>query len=129
MYKMDSECQESVNQDLKKQCLEVTKGLRDMIFPVLWFESGIDAIKDEHTLDLLQKAIYMPEKAKQAMIPTFFVGGFLLVLVVAAYLGYIYYYKPRNQTQPQIIPTLELKLKEEEGNVHQENNEMQLNVT
>ena len=67
MYKMDSECQESVNEDLKKQCLEVTKGLRDMIFPVLWFESGIDAIKDEHTLDLLQKAIYMPEKAKQAM--------------------------------------------------------------
>ena len=56
-------------------------------------------------------------------------GGFLLVLVVAAYLGYIYYYKPRNQTQPQIIPTLELKLKEEEGNVHQENDEMQLNVT
>ena len=56
-------------------------------------------------------------------------GGFLLVLVVAAYLGYIYYYKPRNQKQPQIIPTLELKLKEEEGNVHQENDEMQLNVT
>ena len=51
-------------------------------------------------------------------------GGFLLVLVVAAYLGYIYYYKPRNQTQPQIISTLELKLKEEE------NNEMQqVNVT
>ena len=53
MYKMDG--------------VEVAEGLRDMIFPVLWFESGIDGIKDEHTLDLLQTAIYMPEKAKKAM--------------------------------------------------------------
>ena len=66
MYKMDSECQDLSN-GLVDQCLKVTKGLRDMIFPVLWFESGIDGINDPHTLELLQTAIYMPEKAKQAM--------------------------------------------------------------
>ena len=66
MYKMDSECQKLSN-GLVDQCLKVTKGLRDMIFPVLWFESGIDGINDPHTLELLQTAIYMPEKAKQAM--------------------------------------------------------------
>ena len=53
MYKMDK--------------VDEAKGLRDMIFPVLWFESGIDGINDPHTLELLQTAIYMPEKAKQAM--------------------------------------------------------------
>merc|ERR1719414_251855 len=56
--------------------VDEAKGLRDMIFPVLWFESGIDGIDDPHTLELLQTAIYMPEKAKQAMIPTFFCGWF-----------------------------------------------------
>ena len=58
MYKMEEELEERVKE---------AKGLRDMIFPVLWFESGIDGINDPHTLELLQTAIYMPEKAKQAM--------------------------------------------------------------
>ena len=60
MYKMEGV-------EVELDGVNVIKGLRDMIFPVLWFESGIEGINDEHTLDLLHKAIYLPKKAKAAM--------------------------------------------------------------
>ena len=60
MYKMEGV-------EVELEGVNVIEGLRDMIFPVLWFESGIEGIEDEHTLDLLQTAIYLPKKAKAAM--------------------------------------------------------------
>ena len=53
MYKMDE--------------VKPAEGLRDMIFPFVWFSSGIESIEDEDTLSLLHTAVHAPEKARSAM--------------------------------------------------------------
>ena len=53
MYKMDE--------------VKPAEGLRDMIFPFMWFSSGIESIEDEDTLALLHTAVHAPEKARSAL--------------------------------------------------------------
>lgn len=43
------------------------EGLRDMVFPFVWFSDGIESIDDADTISLLQTAVNTPEKARNAM--------------------------------------------------------------
>ena len=85
MYKMDE--------------VKPAEGLRDMIFPFMWFSSGIESIEDENTLALLHTAVHTPEKARSALYPTFFVLGIVLILLVSLFLGYHNFYKPVRSEQ------------------------------
>lgn len=52
----------------------------DIIFPILWFEEGIDSLPDEVT-DLMRFAETVPPKIRVGLITAFFaLGGFLLLL-------------------------------------------------
>lgn len=54
----------------------------DIVFPILWFEEGIDELPDEIT-DLLLFAATVPPKAKVVLMWGLFVlGGFLLIIAV-----------------------------------------------
>ena len=53
MYKMDE--------------VKPAEGLRDIIFPFMWFSSGIESIDDAHTVALLHTAVHTPEKARSAL--------------------------------------------------------------
>ena len=43
------------------------EGLRDMVFPFLWFSSGIESIDDADSLSLLRLAVITPEKVRSAL--------------------------------------------------------------
>jgi scavenger receptor class B protein 1 len=47
--------------------IKPAEGLRDIVFPVLWFADGIDSIEDPDTIHLLHTAINTPEKARSAL--------------------------------------------------------------
>lgn len=54
----------------------------DIVFPILWFEEGIDSLPDP-ILELMKVATTVPAKAKFVLtIALFAVGGFLLVVAV-----------------------------------------------
>lgn len=54
----------------------------DIVFPILWFEEGIDGLPDEIT-DLMTLASTLPPKAKVGlMIILYVVGAVLLVMAV-----------------------------------------------
>ena len=53
-----------------QKCLphfDLLLGLRDIVFPVLWFSEGIDSIDDEETINLLKTAIFLPDKIRNAL--------------------------------------------------------------
>lgn len=52
----------------------------DIVFPILWFEEGIDSLPDEIT-DLMLLATKVPPKAKLGLMVVFFAVGALLLLV------------------------------------------------
>ena len=52
----------------------------DIVFPILWFEEGIDGLPDEIT-DLMLLATTVPPKAKIILMIALFVLGTLLLLV------------------------------------------------
>ncbi len=51
----------------KADDLKQAQGLRDIIFPVLWFAEGIESIEDAETLNLFHTAVNTPEKARSAL--------------------------------------------------------------
>jgi len=63
------------------------EGVRDIIYPVLWFQDGIEELGDEETLSLLHMALHTPETARSIMYPTMFVLGSLLLLATALLLA------------------------------------------
>ena len=42
-------------------------GLRDIIFPIVWFSDGIDGLDDADTLSLLRTAVFLPDTARSIM--------------------------------------------------------------
>lgn len=52
----------------------------DIIFPILWFEEGIDSLPDEIT-DLMNFAATVPPKIRVILIIVFFALGALLLLI------------------------------------------------
>lgn len=60
------------------------KGVRDLIYPILWFEDGIEELSDADTLSLLHMAVHTPETARSIMYPSMLVLGSLLLLAAAA---------------------------------------------
>lgn len=54
----------------------------DIVFPILWFEEGIDGLPDEVT-DLMSLATTVPPKARSVlMIALFALGTILLIIAV-----------------------------------------------
>ena len=45
----------------------VARGVRDIVFPFVWFSDGIETIDDATTIGLLHSAIHTPEKARSAL--------------------------------------------------------------
>jgi len=62
------------------------KGVRDIIYPIMWFQDGLDELSDAETVSLLHYAVYTPETMRSIMYPTMFVVGALCLLAVAALL-------------------------------------------
>lgn len=52
----------------------------DIVFPILWFEEGVDGLPDEIT-DLMLLAATVPPKAKVGLMVAFFAIGAVLLLV------------------------------------------------
>ena len=52
----------------------------DIVFPILWFEEGIDGLPDE-IVDLMKIATIVPDKAKFVLMIAFFGLGVVLFLV------------------------------------------------
>lgn len=52
----------------------------DIVFPILWFEEGIDSLPDEIT-DLMLLATTLPPKAQTILMIVLYVGGALLLLI------------------------------------------------
>lgn len=52
----------------------------DIVFPILWFEEGIERLPDE-VVDLMKVATTVPSKARTALMIAFFVLGGLLFIV------------------------------------------------
>merc|ERR1712045_1015555 len=46
------------------QHVQQLKGVRDMIFPVMWFQDGLDELTDKETVSLLKMAVQTPETAR-----------------------------------------------------------------
>lgn len=55
----------------------------DIVFPILWFEDGIDALPDEIT-DLMRFAETVPPRAREILMLVFFILG-AITLVVAVF--------------------------------------------
>lgn len=54
----------------------------DIVFPILWFEEGVDSLPDE-ILDLMKLATTVPPKAKYVLtIALFSLGGCLFLIAV-----------------------------------------------
>jgi len=68
------------------QHVQQLKGVRDIIYPVMWFQDGLDELSDKETVSLLKMAVQTPETARSIIYPTLFVIGSLMILAVAAYL-------------------------------------------
>ena len=60
------------------------KGVRDMIYPILWFTDGVEDL-DEDTISLLQTAVHTPEMARNLLYPIMLVVGVLMVLATMAF--------------------------------------------
>ena len=47
--------------------VKAAEGLRDIVFPFVWFSDGIETIDDDTTVSLLHSAVHTPEKARSAL--------------------------------------------------------------
>ena len=47
--------------------IKPAKGLRDIVFPFLWFSDGIEQIDDPNALNLLKTATTTPEELRSAL--------------------------------------------------------------
>ena len=61
------------------------QGVRDMIYPILWFTDGVEDLEDENTISLLQTAVHTPEMTRSLLYPTMLVVGILMVLTTIAF--------------------------------------------
>lgn len=52
----------------------------DIIFPILWFEEGIDGLPDEVT-NLMLLATQVPPKARSTLMLVFFIVGALMLVI------------------------------------------------
>jgi len=68
--------------------INAAKGLREIVFPFVWFGSGVDGIEDEGSISLIKTAVVLPEQLRSALYPTCFVIGIILILLVFAFLAY-----------------------------------------
>jgi len=81
------------------------KGVRDIIYPILWFTDGVEDLGDKDTISLLQTAIHTPEMARSVMYPTMLVVGILMVLTTMAFIiRKLFFSSP----SPSIHPVTEL---------------------
>jgi hypothetical protein len=55
------------------------KGVRDMIYPILWFTDGV-----EDTISLLKTAVHTPEMDRNLLYPIILVVGVIIELVTMA---------------------------------------------
>ena len=62
------------------------KGVKDIIYPILWFTDGVEDLGDKDTISLLQTAVHTPEMARSVMYPTMLVVGVLMVLATMAFI-------------------------------------------
>jgi len=90
------------------------RGVRDIVFPFVWFSDGIETIDDATTIGLLHSAIHTPEKARSALYPACFVIGIVCILLVVSCVGYHHFYRPV-RSEP-ITPRRTVKMVEENGN-------------
>ena len=51
----------------KVEDVKPAEGLRDIVFPFVWFSDGIETIDDATTVALLHSAVHTPEKARSAL--------------------------------------------------------------
>ena len=51
----------------KTDDIKPAEGLRDIVFPFVWFSDGIESLDHDETINLLHTAINTPEKARNAM--------------------------------------------------------------
>ena len=47
--------------------INAANGLREMVFPCLWFSNGIEEIDDPSTVSLLKTATVVPEQLRSAL--------------------------------------------------------------
>jgi len=62
------------------------EGLRDTIYPIFWFQDGIEELEDPDTVSLLKMAIHTPEVARSVMYPTMLIIGSLLLIGTIVFL-------------------------------------------
>jgi len=76
-----------INLVMKKvETVKQMRNIRDTVYPIFWFQDGIDEIEDPTTVGLLQTAVHTPEVARSVLYPTLLVLGSLLLLLTAAIL-------------------------------------------
>ena len=47
--------------------ISAAKGLREIVFPFVWFGSGVDGIEDEGSISLIKTAVVLPEQLRSAL--------------------------------------------------------------
>jgi len=62
------------------------EGIRDTIYPIFWFQDGIEELEDPETVSLLRTAIHTPEVARSVMYPTMLIVGSLLLIGTIVFL-------------------------------------------
>jgi len=70
------------------------EGVRDIIYPILWFSDGIDSLDDPATVSLLKTALKTPEVARSVMYPTMFIIGAILVIATVAFVVRKFFMNP-----------------------------------
>jgi len=98
----------------KVEDVKPAEGLRDIVFPFVWFSDGIETIDDATTVALLHSAVHTPEKARSALYPAFFVIGAVCILLVVSCVGYNHF--GQQVRSEAITPRRTSKMAEENGN-------------
>jgi hypothetical protein len=78
----------------KVEHVKQMEGVRDIIYPILWFSDGIDSLDDASTISLLKTALKTPEVARSVMYPTMFIIGAILVLATVAFVVRKFFMNP-----------------------------------
>jgi len=70
------------------------KGVRDMVYPILWFTDGVEDLEDKDTISLLQTAVHTPEMTRNLLYPIMLVVGVLMVLATMAFVIRRFFFLP-----------------------------------
>ena len=63
-----AQARSQINIQMRKVAdVKPAEGLRDIVFPFVWFSDGIETIDDATTVSLLHSAVHTPEKARSAL--------------------------------------------------------------